>query len=159
MSGTKIKRLKELKKIIARLQKHGEKIIFTNGCFDIVHFGHIMYLEEAKECGDCLIVAVNSDSSVRKIKGPKRPIVSESDRSRVIAGLACVDYVVIFKENTPLKLIKELKPDILIKGADWKKKNIIGADFVQSYGGKVRTIKLAKGRSTTKLIKKIIERL
>ncbi len=159
MSGTKIKHLKELKKIIARLHKRGKKIVFTNGCFDIVHFGHVMYLEEAKKYGDYLVVAVNSDSSVRKIKGPQRPIISELDRSRVIAGLACVDYAVIFKQDTPLGLIKELKPDILIKGADWKKNNIVGADFVKSYGGKVRTIKLAKGRSTTKLIKKIIERL
>ena len=155
MSGTKVKKLASLKRIAAALNKKGRKIVFTNGCFDILHYGHVMYLEKAKRSGDCLIVGINSDLSVKKIKGPNRPIVNEFDRARVLAGLQSVDFVVIFNEETPLKLIQTLKPDVLIKGSDWKNKGIVGSDFVKSYGGKVLTVKLAKGRSTTNLIKQI----
>ena len=155
MSGTKVKKLASLKRIAAALNKKGRKIVFTNGCFDILHYGHVMYLEKAKRSGDCLIVGINSDLSVKKIKGPNRPIVNEFDRARVLAGLQSVDFVVIFNEETPLKLIQALKPDVLIKGYDWKNKGIVGSDFVKSYGGKVLTVKLAKGRSTTNLIKQI----
>ena len=155
MSGTKVKKLASLKKITAALKKKGRRIVFTNGCFDILHYGHVMYLEKAKRSGDCLIVGINSDLSVKKIKGPDRPIVNEFDRARVLAGLQSVDFVVIFNEETPLKLIQALKPDVLIKGYDWKNKGIVGSDFVKSYGGKVLTVKLAKGRSTTNLIKQI----
>lgn len=153
--NTKIKTLKELKKIIPALKAKGEKIVFTNGCFDILHYGHVKYLEDAKRKGSVLIVAVNRDSSVKKIKGSIRPIIKELDRSRIIAGLASVDYVILFKDKTPVKLIKALKPDILVKGADWNMADIVGADFVLRHGGKVLTISLAKGRSTTALIKKI----
>lgn len=121
-----------------------------------MHYGHVKYLEDAARLGDMLVVAVNSDTSIKKIKGNKRPIVNEEDRSNLIAALESVDYVVLFKEKTPLKVIKKLKPDILIKGADWEKDNIIGSDFVKSYGGKVSTIKLIKGRSTSNLINKIV---
>ena len=155
MSGTKVKKLASLKRIAAALNKKGRKVVFTNGCFDILHYGHVMYLEKSKRSGDCLIVGINSDLSVKKIKGPNRPIVNEFDRARVLAGLQSVDFVVIFYEETPLKLIQTLKPDVLIKGSDWKNKGIVGSDFVKSYGGKVLTVKLAKGRSTTNLIKQI----
>ena len=155
MSGTKIKKLTSLKRITAALKNKGKKVVFTNGCFDILHYGHVMYLEKAKRSGDCLIVGINSDLSVKKIKGPNRPIVNEFDRARVLAGLQSVDFVVIFNEETPLKLIQALKPDVLIKGYDWKNKGIVGSDFVKSYGGKVVTVKLAKGRSTTGIIKEI----
>jgi D-beta-D-heptose 7-phosphate kinase/D-beta-D-heptose 1-phosphate adenosyltransferase len=155
LSGTKIKKLADLKKICDRLRRKGKKIVFTNGCFDIIHYGHVMYLEKAKAIGECLIVALNSDRSVRKIKGENRPINNETDRSKVLAGLESVDYVVIFSENDPLTVIKALRPDILVKGSDWKSKVIVGADFVKSQGGKVATIPLARGRSTSNLIKKI----
>jgi D-beta-D-heptose 7-phosphate kinase/D-beta-D-heptose 1-phosphate adenosyltransferase len=154
----KIKSISEIKNIVARLKSKGKSIVFTNGCFDLLHYGHIMFLEKAKDLGDCLIVAINSDASVRKIKGPRRPIVKQFDRLGMIAGLVSVDYVVLFKEDTPLKIIKTIKPDILVKGADWKKDKIVGADFLKQYGGKVFNIKLTQGRSTTDLIRKIVER-
>ena len=155
MLKEKISNLSTLKKIISRLKKAGKKVVFTNGCFDLLHYGHVKYLQDARRKGDILVVAVNSDSSVRKIKGKKRPIVNEKDRLGIIAALQSVDYAVLFKEKTPLKVIKLLKPDILVKGADWDKNNIVGADYVAGTGGRVSTIKLIKGRSTTNLIKKI----
>jgi D-beta-D-heptose 7-phosphate kinase/D-beta-D-heptose 1-phosphate adenosyltransferase len=158
MLNEKIKSLNALKNIILRLKKQGKKIVFTNGCFDLLHYGHVKYLEDAKNKGDILIVALNSDSSVRKIKGNKRPILSQNDRLGIIAGLESVDYVVLFNAETPLKTIEELKPDILVKGADWDRDNIVGSDSVKRSGGKVCTIKFMKGRSTTGLIKKIAKR-
>lgn len=154
-SHSKIKNLSQLKKIISRLKTKGKKIVFTNGCFDILHYGHVKYLEDAKRKGDILVVAINRDASVKRIKGTQRPIVNEMDRAKIICGLASVDYVVLFKEDTPLKVIKLIKPDILVKGADWNRDNIVGADFVLNYGGKVSMVNLVKGRSTTNLIKKI----
>ncbi len=130
-------------------------MVFTNGCFDLLHYGHVKYLEDAKAKGDILVVGVNSDSSVRKIKGKKRPVVGEKDRIRIIAALESVDYVILFKEDTPLKLIQALKPNVLVKGADWNKKHIVGRDTVLSHGGRVLNIKFVKGRSSTSLIKKI----
>lgn len=153
----KIKSPKELQKIILRLKSKGKKIVFTNGCFDLLHYGHVKYLGDAKRKGDVLIVGVNSDSSIKRIKGKSRPLIHETDRLRIIAALESVDYVVCFKEDTPINLIKLLKPDILVKGSDWKKSNIVGSGFVLNYGGEVSTIKLAKGRSTTLLIRKIEE--
>lgn len=157
MIDTKIKSLSELRKITAKLKSQNKTIVFTNGCFDLLHYGHVQYLQEAKAKGDILIVAINSDSSVRKIKGADRPIVKEKDRLSLAAALESVDYVLLFNEKTPLRLIKELKPDILAKGADWKKDKIIGGDFVSAYGGKVSTIKLQKGRSTSGIINKIVK--
>jgi D-beta-D-heptose 7-phosphate kinase/D-beta-D-heptose 1-phosphate adenosyltransferase len=151
----KIISLSGLKSILTGLKEKGERIVFTNGCFDLLHFGHVKYLQEAKKKGDILVVAVNSDASIRKIKGKKRPIIDENSRLSVVAALESVDYVVLFEEDTPLKVIKALKPDILIKGADWDKKDIVGSDFVLSLGGEVITIKLSKGYSTTDIIKKI----
>jgi D-beta-D-heptose 7-phosphate kinase/D-beta-D-heptose 1-phosphate adenosyltransferase len=151
----KIKSLKEIKKISSLLKKKGRNIVFTNGCFDLLHYGHVKYLQEAKKQGDILIVGVNSDASVRRIKGGPRPVVSEKYRLGVIAALESVDYAVLFGEDTPLKLIKLIRPDILVKGADWKKKDIVGADFVKKCGGKVKTIGFIKNQSTTGLLKKI----
>ncbi len=155
LSRAKIKKADELKKIISCLKAKGKKIVFTNGCFDLLHYGLVKYLEEAKSKGDILVVGINSDASVKRIKEKNRPIVNEGDRLRVIAALESVDYVVLFKEDTPLEVIKLLQPDILIKGADWKKKDIVGKDFVLSHDGRVSTVNLVKGRSTTGLIKKI----
>jgi len=151
----KIKTLPALKKKISKLKKQGKKIVFSNGCFDILHYGHAKYLEDAKAQGDILVVGVNSDSSIRKIKGKCRPIVDEVNRIKLLASLESVDFLVLFRETTPLKVIKSVKPDVLIKGADWDKSKIVGSDIVESYGGKVKTIKLVKGLSTTNLIKKI----
>jgi len=156
MSGSKINSLANLKRKISFLKRKGSRIVFTNGCFDILHYGHIKYLQDAKNKGDYLIVAVNSDSSIKKIKERNRPVIGQSDRLKTIAALSSVDFVVLFNEDNPLRLIKALKPDILIKGADWSKHKIIGADFVESYGGKVLTVNLVKGRSTSALIKKIV---
>jgi len=154
----KIKSLSEIKKIVQNFKKQGKKIVFTNGCFDLLHYGHVKYLESAKKKGDILIVGLNSDNSVRKIKGKNRPIINENDRARIIAALESVDYVVLFNEETPLKLIKLIKPDILVKGGDWKKSEIVGKDFVISYGGSVKILKYIKNHSTSNLIKKIVKR-
>jgi rfaE bifunctional protein nucleotidyltransferase chain/domain len=154
----KVKKTAELRKIVNSLKKKGKKIVFTNGCFDILHYGHVKYLEDAAKKGDYLVVAVNSDSSVKRIKGSKRPIVKEMDRASTIAGLSSVDFVVIFDQDTPLEVIKLLRPDVLVKGADWKDKNIVGSDIVLNNGGRVFTVKLEAGRSTSNLIKRIIER-
>ncbi len=122
-----------------------------------MHLGHAKYLEEARQKGDVLIVAVNSDSSVKKIKGDKRPILGQEHRMSMVAALESVDYVVVFNEDTPLNLIKKIKPDILVKGADWREKDIVGASFVKSHAGKVLTVRLVKGLSTTNIIEKIIK--
>lgn len=155
-SGTKITSLSSLKRKVGRLKQDGKRVVFTNGCFDILHYGHTKYLQDAKAKGDYLVVAINSDSSIKKIKTKDRPVVGQADRLRVVAALGCVDFVVLFNEDNPLRVIKALKPDILIKGSDWSKKRIVGADFVESYGGRVETINLVKGRSTSAIIEKII---
>lgn len=155
MLERKIKTLAGLKKELSLLKAKSKVIVFTNGCFDLIHYGHVKYLEAAKRKGDILVVALNSDSSVRRIKGKRRPLINERFRAGVIAALESVDYVIIFKEDTPLKLIKSLRPCILVKGSDWQEENIVGRDFVKSYGGKVLTAKFIKGFSTTNLLKKI----
>ncbi|MBI4040857.1 MAG: D-glycero-beta-D-manno-heptose 1-phosphate adenylyltransferase [Deltaproteobacteria bacterium] len=146
----------KLKSILAK-KKH-QKVVFTNGCFDLLHAGHVSYLSKAKKLGDILVVALNSDASVRKIKGPKRPLVPLKYRAQVIAALACVDYVTAFSEPTPLKLITYLKPDRLVKGADWKQGDIVGASVVRSHGGSIHTLRYLSGHSTTKLIEQMIKR-
>ena len=156
MPGTKIISTTSLVRKVRRLKQNGKRIVFTNGCFDILHYGHVKYLQDARSKGDYLVVAVNSDSSIKKIKAKNRPVIGQSDRLKTVAALASVDFVVLFKDDNPLRLIKALKPDILIKGADWSKQKIIGADFVASYGGKVLTVNLVKGRSTSALIEKIV---
>ncbi len=140
-----------LKKKLSALRKRGRTIVFTNGCFDLMHLGHVLYLQKAKKEDRVLVVGLNSDQSTRRIKGPSRPIINQRSRAAVLAALESVDFVVIFNENTPHDLIKALRPDVLIKGADWKGKKIIGADIVQ----KVELIAYIKGFSTTQIIKKI----
>ncbi len=151
----KIKPRNELASIIEALKKEGKKIVLTNGCFDILHLGHIHTFREAKKHGHILIVAINSDESVRSLKGIDRPFVPEDQRAQVLAAITYVDYVVIFNEIDPLSIVTELKPDVLIKGEDWKEGTIIGQDVVEAGGGKVVRIPLVEGLSTTSLIKKI----
>ena len=150
--------LSKLKSLIAMYQRQGKVIAFTNGCFDILHLGHINYLETAKKVNRILIVGLNSNTSVRKIKGKHRPIVPQRERARILAALSCVDFVVIFNEETPYNLIKALRPDVLIKGADWKDKHVVGREIVESYGGKVELIQYIPGSSTTRLIETIIKK-
>jgi rfaE bifunctional protein nucleotidyltransferase chain/domain len=137
-------------------QAAGKKVVFTNGVFDILHRGHVEYLQKAKALGDLLIIGLNSDSSVRRIKGPQRPLCSQEDRAIVLSALACVDHIVLFDEDTPQKLIEALVPDILVKGADYSVEQIVGADVVLKNGGKVLPIELTPGKSTTGLIKRIV---
>lgn len=137
------------------MRKAGKKIAFTNGCFDILHYGHVSYLEAAQKNARVLIVGLNSDRSVKGIKGSGRPIVNQQDRASLLAALECVDFVVLFDEPTPYNLIKELRPDVLIKGADWKGKEVVGQDIVEGLGGKVELINYLSGLSTTNIIKKI----
>lgn len=143
----------KLKSIMAALRQFGKTIVFTNGVFDILHYGHVDYLTKAKRLGDILIVGLNTDSSVRMFKGKNRPIQNEKDRARILDALKPVDYVVLFSEETPERLIRKIRPDILVKGADYKVSEIVGAEFVKSYGGKVKRIALQKGRSTSRIIK------
>ena len=132
----------------------GKKIVFTNGCFDILHVGHVRYLKKARSLGDWLVVGVNSDASVRKLKGPGRPMNSEKDRMEVLSALKSVDEVLLFSEPTPEKLIRKIRPDVLVKGGDWKVKDIVGGSFVCSYGGKVLSLPFVKGFSTTRTLAK-----
>jgi len=156
---SKILKLKELKQKVEPLRKSGETIVFTNGCFDILHVGHVRYLAEAKAEGDILILGLNSDESVRTIKGNTRPIVCQDERAEVIASLMCVDYIVIFNEPDPLKLIQAIKPDVLVKGGDWTEENIIGANFLKASGGKVVRIPSIPNASTSRIIEKIITKM
>jgi rfaE bifunctional protein nucleotidyltransferase chain/domain len=136
-----------------RLRRRRLKVVFTNGVFDILHRGHVKYLEQAKSFGDVLIVGLNSDTSVRRLKGRSRPLQPQRDRAEILLGLKAVDYVVIFGEDTPAKLIQAIRPDILVKGADYKLSEIVGADFVKSLGGQVRRVRIVPGRSTSRLVK------
>ncbi|MBM2838305.1 MAG: hldE, partial [Deltaproteobacteria bacterium] len=154
----KIKSWDELKDIVDKAKKSGRKVAFTNGCFDLIHVGHTRYLQEAKKYGDIFIVAVNSDSSVRALKGDSRPIVHEDQRAEVLAALECVDYVTIFSELDPLKLITYLKPDFLVKGGDWAADSIIGKDVVEAEGGRVIRISVIEGAATTNIVQRIIDR-
>ncbi|MDP8259684.1 MAG: D-glycero-beta-D-manno-heptose 1-phosphate adenylyltransferase [Candidatus Gygaella obscura] len=152
----KIKTIAQFKTIRKKLKKQKKKTVFTNGCFDIIHYGHIKYLAKAKSLADILIVGLNSDVSVKKIKGKNRPINKQHMRSTVLSALEMVDYVVVFTEITPERLIREIKPDILVKGADWKIKDIVGSNFVKSYKGSIKRIPFVKGFSTTKIINKLM---
>lgn len=151
----KIKNKNQIKNISVRLKARGKKIVFTNGCFDILHRGHIEYLKKAKSLGDVLVVGLNTDTSVKRLKGENKPVNKQADRAAVLAALETVDYVVFFSQDTPFELIKIVKPDILVKGADWHKNKIIGADFVKSYGGKVATVPYLAGYSTSSLLKRL----
>lgn len=152
---SKIKGLEEAKKEIERLKSERKRVVFTNGCFDILHPGHTRYLHSARALGDYLLVAVNSDQSVRAIKGEGRPILPQDARTELLAALSCVDGIVIFDEENPLKVIQYLVPHILVKGGDWKEDEIIGADVVKKAGGKVVRIPYIPGFSTTEILKKM----
>jgi D-beta-D-heptose 7-phosphate kinase / D-beta-D-heptose 1-phosphate adenosyltransferase len=154
-AGSKLTTRDEMRIIADSLRREGRKLVFTNGCFDLLHPGHIYLLRESKKLGDVLIVGINSDASVKVLKGESRPIVPEQDRAEAIAGLESVDYVVIFGENDPLELLKAVRPDVLIKGDDYKASDVVGADLLKSYGGVVQLIPLRRGISTTKLVEKI----
>ena len=150
--------LPELKAIRLKLKSSGKKVVFTNGVFDLVHSGHVDYLSKAKASGDVLIVGLNTDESVNRIKGSKRPILKQEERAYILSNLKPVDYVIYFKENTPEKLISELIPDILVKGADWAVDKIVGKEIVEKNGGEVKTIEFVNDQSTSKIIDLIIER-
>ncbi|MEA3415931.1 MAG: D-glycero-beta-D-manno-heptose 1-phosphate adenylyltransferase [Thermodesulfobacteriota bacterium] len=153
---SKIVEVKELINRIAPLRRSGKQVVFTNGCFDIMHAGHVRYLAAARSEGEILIVGINSDKSVKSIKGKNRPIVYQDQRAEVLAGLWCVDYIVFFDEPDPLRLIQAIKPDVLVKGEDWDEDKIIGADFVKADGGKVVRVAVVPDISTSMIIKRII---
>lgn len=154
----KIKSRRQLRPLLKRLQARGRRIVFTNGCFDLLHVGHIRYLEKARKMGDALVVGLNSDRSVRRIKDRGRPIIPEKERAELLAALACVDYVTVFDEPDPKRLIQGLNPDILAKGGDWPKDRIIGGDLVRARGGKVVTIPLVPHASTSHIIHRVLRR-
>ena len=152
---SKIQNGDSVRPLLEKIKSEKKTIVFTNGCFDILHPGHVYYLNHAKNMGDCLVVGLNTDASVKRIKGPKRPLVCEKDRACVLASLTSVDYVVFFDDDTPQKLIELVRPDILVKGGDYRKNEIVGADTVEAYGGKVATIDFLDGFSTTEMISRI----
>ena len=151
------KKLISLRTLSEKLKqaRRGKKIVFTNGCFDVLHSGHVRYLKKARSLGDLLIVGLNSDASVKKIKGRGRPVLPEAERAEILSALEAVDFVVLFNDETPEKLIKKIVPDVLAKGADWKANDIVGADVVKGAGGKIARVRLVKGKSTTNIIEKI----
>src|SRR3989338_2729684 len=140
MKDKKVLPLPALLNALAPYRKKNQKIVFTNGCFDILHVGHVRYLARARALGDCLVIGLNRDASVRSLKGPARPVTQEKDRAEVLSALSSVDYVVLFSDRTPERLIRAIRPDILVKGGDWKRSQIVGSAFVGSIGGKVRAL-------------------
>jgi len=155
--ANKVVTLEKLENGLLKARETGKKIVFTNGCFDILHVGHVRYLAAAAREGDLLVVGLNSDASVRIIKGDKRPLVPQDQRAEVLASLICVDYVVVFDAPDPATLIEAVAPDVLVKGADWAEENIVGGDFVKSRGGKVVRVSLVPAASTSGIIAKIVE--
>ncbi|MFQ5587951.1 MAG: D-glycero-beta-D-manno-heptose 1-phosphate adenylyltransferase, partial [Nitrospiria bacterium] len=143
---------------VRALKEHIKKFVFTNGCFDLIHVGHVRYFSEARALGDVLIVGVNTDDSIKKIKDPRRPIVPQAERLEVLSALACVDYLVLFSDETPLHLITALTPDILVKGGDWNLHQIVGREHVEQHGGRVVRIRVVEGASTTSIIDRVLER-
>jgi D-beta-D-heptose 7-phosphate kinase/D-beta-D-heptose 1-phosphate adenosyltransferase len=158
MSAQKIKTLEEVIEFRTRCREAGQKLVFTNGCFDILHIGHVRYLNQARSMGDAMVVGVNSDRSVREIKGKGRPVVPELERAEVLSALACVDCVFIFDDPTPKRVIDAIVPDILVKGADWDIDRIVGRDTVEKAGGVVLNIPLVERSSTTEIIQKVLQR-
>lgn len=154
-TAEKIKTWAEAKAQVKKWQAEGQNVVFTNGCFDLLHLGHVDYLEKARHLGDKLVLGLNTDDSVSRFKGPQRPIQDQASRARVLAALAFVDLVVLFDEDTPLHLISELVPNTLVKGSDYLADNIVGADVVKQAGGQVKTIDFVPGYSTTRLVEKI----
>lgn len=157
MGIEKIKKKEEISHIAEKLKAENKVIVFTNGCFDILHSGHIKYLYDAKKLGDILIVGLNSDSSIKRIKGEKRPIINQEERAYIISALEMIDFIVIFHDDTPYELIKCIKPNILVKGGDWDIEKIVGKDIVESYGGKVLNIPFVEGKSTSNIIQRILD--
>jgi len=155
--ATKVRGLLELVEIVRERRALGHRVVFTNGCFDLLHRGHTRLLQQARELGDLLIVGLNSDASVRRVKGPSRPVLSEEERAEVLSALASVDYVVLFDEPDPGSTIAALQPDVLAKGADWAKDQIVGRETVEGRGGRVVTIPLVEGSSTSGIIDRILE--
>jgi len=153
-----IKSRQEIKKIRVELKRKGKKVVFTNGCFDLIHSGHVDYLVKAKKMGDVLILALNSDSSIKRIKGNARPILEQDQRAFIVSNLKPVDYVTFFDEDTPAEIIEDLIPDVLVKGADWAIDKIVGREVVEANGGEVKTIKFVNNQSTSNIIKIIKER-
>jgi len=154
----KIKKREDLRRIVEDFKTKGKRIVFTNGCFDLLHIGHIRYLEEAKSLGDILVVGVNSDRSVRNLKGPNRPILPEEERAEILSGLESVNYITIFDEPTPLELISSLQPHILAKGGDWTKETTVGKEVVERLGGEVVILPFIEGSSTSNVIETILKR-
>ena len=154
----KIKTREELQRLIHTLKKNGKRIVFTNGCFDILHVGHVRYLEQAKSLGDVLVVGVNSDRSVRGLKGPRRPILPVEERGEILSGLGCTDYITVFEEPTPFDLISLLQPDVLVKGGDWTPEQVVGREVVEGSGGRVVILPFVEGSSTTNIIDVILEK-
>jgi len=150
--------IKNFLEIRERLKKENKTLVFTNGCFDVLHAGHVDYLKKARELGDALILGLNSDASIKNIKGPNRPIVPQNERAFVLANLKPVDYVIYFDEDTPEKLIHKIIPDVLVKGADWAIENVVGKNIVEKHGGCVKTIKFVHKQSTTNIIDTILEK-
>jgi len=154
----KLKTWKEISELVSELKANNKKIVFTNGCFDILHAGHVQYLAEAKGLGNILILGLNSDNSVKRLKGNDRPINSENERAIVLSALSSVSYIVIFNEDTPYMLIDHIKPNILVKGGDWKAEDIVGSDIVKLYNGEVKSLSFIKGKSSSNIINKIKEK-
>ncbi len=150
----RVLQITELKNALAEYRHQNKKIVFTNGCFDLLHIGHVRYLEQAKSKGDILVVGINTDASVKKLKGPTRPIQNENDRAEILAALKAVDHTILFDEETPINLIQQIRPDYLVKGGDWAIQQIVGWNFVQSYGGMVESLQFINDRSTTQIIEK-----
>jgi D-beta-D-heptose 7-phosphate kinase/D-beta-D-heptose 1-phosphate adenosyltransferase len=153
----KIKQCDALKVLLDAKRERGKAIVFTNGCFDLLHVGHVKYLQKARQLGDLLVLGLNSDASIRRLKGPKRPLIGQEERAHILAALDCIDYVVIFDEDTPLELIAALRPHILVKGGDYTPEGVVGKEIVESYGGRVELIQFVDGRSTTNIIDKILQ--
>jgi D-beta-D-heptose 7-phosphate kinase/D-beta-D-heptose 1-phosphate adenosyltransferase len=154
-AARKVKSLRAAVRAVRRAQAVGRRVVFTNGCFDLLHRGHTRYLEQARALGDLLVVAVNSDASVRQLKGAGRPLIPAAERTEVLASLAAVDLVLIFDDLDPGRVIRAVRPDVLVKGGDWPVDQIVGADFVRSIGGKVRSLPYLKGASTSELIRRV----
>jgi D-beta-D-heptose 7-phosphate kinase/D-beta-D-heptose 1-phosphate adenosyltransferase len=152
-TSSKIQNLEEAAEIIRRWRREGRKVVFTNGCFDILHAGHVHCLERAKSFGDRLVVGLNSDDSVRRLKGKKRPVMNQSDRAAILSALECVDLVVAFDEDTPLELIRALKPAVLVKGGDYSPQDVVGRDMVEEWGGRVEIVPVLDGKSTTGILR------
>jgi len=156
-SATKIKNLDVLAAIVATEKAKGKRVVFTNGCFDLLHAGHVKYLQKARSFGDLLVLGLNSDASVRRLKGDKRPLINETERGHILSALDCVDYIVIFHEDTPLKIIETIQPAVLVKGGDYTPDRVVGKDIVESGGGRVELVEFVDGKSTTNIIEKILQ--